>query len=323
MALRFLCAIVFLFLSTAVFAQVISLEGKWKFHIDDKAQWSSPDFDDSKWGVIYAPAPWEDEGFNGYDGFAWYRKKFDGTKLNKKESYFLGLGYIDDTDEVYVNGKLIGISGCMPPKFRTAYNNERRYYLPEQVINFNGENVIAIRVFDTTHNGGIIDGDLGIFRKDRNNILLVDLEGIWSFTTSEDGSAVKKDAEWERLMVPGPWEHQGFPKYDGFAWYKRTFTLPADYKTEELILLLGRIDDFDKVYLNGVVIGSTNDHQPLGRSYSYQQNRAYAIPSMVLNKKGINTIEVLVEDIGNIGGMYEGTSIGVITKANYQKYFRK
>ena len=321
--MRFACSLILLLsLFFSVHAQVISLRGDWKFHIDDKAQWASPSFDDSKWESIYAPSTWEDEGFNGYDGFAWYRKKFDGKKLDKNENYYLGLGFIDDTDEVYVNGKLVGFSGSMPPKFKTAYNNERHYPLPPDVINFAGENTIAIRVFDTTNEGGIIDGKLGIFPIGRDKNLLVDLKGIWSFTTSASDQPVKKENDWTKLMVPGEWEHQGYWDYDGFAWYKRTFTLPGSYRDEPLVLLLGKIDDFDKVYLNGKLIGSTNDHQPFGSSSSYLKNRVYDIPSSALKKTGTNLIEVLVEDTGNIGGIYEGT-IGITSKVNYQKYFKR
>ncbi|MFM7486923.1 MAG: hypothetical protein ACKO13_08375, partial [Cytophagales bacterium] len=103
------------------FSQAIDLEGNWKFHIGDKSAWSDPLFDDDSWETIQVPSPWEDEGFNGYDGFAWYRKKFDGSKLSKENTYYLNMGYIDDCDEVFINGQLIGVSGTMPPKFKTAY----------------------------------------------------------------------------------------------------------------------------------------------------------------------------------------------------------
>ncbi|MEJ0055988.1 MAG: beta galactosidase jelly roll domain-containing protein [Bacteroidota bacterium] len=311
-----------LLLSSSLQAQVISLEGNWKFHIDDKSFWSAPDFDDSKWGDIEAPSPWEDQGFNNYDGFAWYRKKFDGRKLDKNEHYYLGLGFIDDCDEVYVNGKLVGFSGSMPPKFKTSYNTEREYNLPSEVINFNGENTIAIRIFDVVHGGGIIEGHLGIFRGKKNKPLLIDLQGIWSFTTSRSGQPVEKNATWDKLMVPGAWDHQGYSRYDGFAWYKKTFPVPKDFTNEPLVLLMGQIDDFDKVYLNGTLVGSTNDHQAIGHSTSYQKDRVYKIPPGLLKKDGINTVEVLVEDIGDIGGFREGP-VGVTTMANYERYFHK
>ena len=110
------------FISSPSISQVINLNGSWKFNIGDKSSWAAANFDDSGWELIHAPSPWEEEGFNGYDGFAWYRKKFDGRKLEKEGSYYLGLGYIDDSDVVYLNGQLIGFSGSMPPKFKTAYN---------------------------------------------------------------------------------------------------------------------------------------------------------------------------------------------------------
>jgi len=302
-------------------SQVINLEGQWKFHIDDKSFWALPDFDDSKWGDIHAPSAWEEEGFNNYDGFAWYRKKFDGRKLDKNEVYYLGLGFIDDSDEVYVNGKLIGFSGKMPPKFKTSYNTERKYALPPEVINYNGDNLIAIRVFDVVHGGGIIEGDLGIFVGDQTNHLLVDLQGIWSFTTTRSSEVIPKDATWENLMVPGGWDRQGYGRYDGYAWYKKTFSVSSVINPNEpLMVLVGKIDDFDKVYLNGKLIGSTNDHRQLGLSHSYTKPRAYEIQADQLKKTG-NVIEVLVLDIGDYGGIYEGT-VGIATRKNYDRYFR-
>ncbi len=309
--------LLFLLLSAPSIAQTINLRGTWKFHIDDNHTWASPQFDDSGWKNVFAPSAWEDEGFNGYDGFAWYRRKFDGKQLSKKENYYLRLGYIDDCDEVYVNGKLIGFSGRMPPRFKTSYNTERRYLLPPEVINFSGENTIAIRVFDVMQGGGIVDGELGIFQQEKNKLMVVDLQGVWSFAPSENKDPIRNKNDWKKIMVPGPWEHQDFQDYDGFAWYKKTFILPPEVSKAGLVLVLGKIDDFDVAYLNGKVIGSTNDHRPYGRSESYEQTRIYDIPAASL-KAGENVIEVLVEDMGNIGGIYEGP-VGITTHANAKK----
>jgi sialate O-acetylesterase len=303
-------------------AQVITLRGSWKFHLNDNPAWASPTFNDTNWESIYAPSPWEDEGFNGYDGFAWYRKKFDGKKLDKNENYYLKLGFIDDADEVYVNGQLIGFSGSMPPHFKTAYNMERKYVLPNEAINFNGENTIAIRVFDGTIAGGIVDGDLGIYDFDKDRRLIIDLQGVWSFATAWSEEPIKNEGEWKRIIVPGQWEHQGYPRYDGFAWYKKTFTIPEKFLSENLVLVLGKIDDFDKVFLNGKFIGSTNDHRPYGRSFSFQKLRGYTIPPSLLKKNGANTIEVFVEDMGNTGGIYEGP-VGITTQAYFDRYFNR
>ena len=33
-------------------------------------------FDDSEWEKINVPSSWENQGFHGYDGYAWYRTSF-------------------------------------------------------------------------------------------------------------------------------------------------------------------------------------------------------------------------------------------------------
>jgi len=302
--------------------QVIKLKGTWKFQIGDKAAWASPTYDDRGWENILAPSAWEDEGFNGYDGFAWYRKKFDGKLLSKEENYYLNLGFIDDCDEVYLNGNLIGFSGSMPPKFKTAYNNERKYSLGNESINFQGENVIAIRVFDGMLGGGIIEGDLGIYRAPRSR-MVVELQGMWQFQrTWKSTNTPQEDSDWEKILVPSPWEHQGFAKYDGNAWYKRSFEITERQlqENEDLVVILGKIDDFDKTYLNGKLIGETNDRRPYGNSYSHAKQRVYDIPEGLL-KPGINTIEVFVQDMGNVGGIYEGP-VGITTRSAYHRYFK-
>lgn len=299
-------------MGNSVFAQVINFSAKWKFQIGDNQSWSSPHYNDSKWELIPAPAAWEDHGYHGYDGFAWYRIKFDGRKLNKESLYYINLGYIDDADEAYLNGELIGFSGQCTPKFKTAYNSERKYHLPQHLLNYNGENTIAIRVFDGMLRGGITDGDLGIYKISANTKLLIDLQGVWSFAMSKTGERIADKSKWQNILVPSPWEFQGH-KYDGFAWYKKAFELPANFTNADVVLLLGLIDDFDKVYVNGKLIGSTNDHKPFGKSSSYLQPRKYKIPQEILIRNGTNTIEVLVEDIGNFGGIYDGL-IGITLK---------
>jgi sialate O-acetylesterase len=65
-------------------------------------------YNDDDWSEIKVPARWEDEGYRGYDGFAWYRKKVRVPSVFKNRNVYLELGYIDDVDEVYFNGEKIG-----------------------------------------------------------------------------------------------------------------------------------------------------------------------------------------------------------------------
>ena len=78
------------------FTRIVNLNGQWKFNLGDNKNWAYPNFDDSDWDNIVVPSSWENEGYNGYDGYAWYRKFFNvSSKYNNKKLY-LSLGVIDD-----------------------------------------------------------------------------------------------------------------------------------------------------------------------------------------------------------------------------------
>ena len=68
-----------------------------------------------------------------------------------------------------------------PRNIHTAYNAFRNYYLPKEYINFNGKNLLAVRVFDSEIEGGIIKGDIGIFINENDRDLTINLRGVWDF----------------------------------------------------------------------------------------------------------------------------------------------
>ena len=79
--------------------------------------------------------------------------------------------------------------------------------------------------------------------------------------------------------------------------------------------MLGKIDDFDETYFNGVKIGETNDQKPFGWTTSYMQTRVYEIPKSLI-KKGIpNVISVRVSDLGADAGIYSGP-LAIIPKSH-------
>jgi len=140
-----------------------SLKGNWAFSIGINDEWISPKFDDSGWETVRVPSPWEEQGFNGYNGYAFYRKKLTISSSYKGRMLYLNMGYIDDVDEVYFNGKKIGSSGTFPPNYSTAFNAERIYYIPEELISFDNQNQIAVKVYDAIADGGIVSGEPGLY----------------------------------------------------------------------------------------------------------------------------------------------------------------
>ncbi len=306
----------------------VDLRGKWKFEIGDRPQYSQAEYDDSHWESIRVPGRWEDQGFPGYDGFAWYRKKFDLPRDLKEKTLFLHLGRIDDCDRVYLNGKLLNGTGGMPPKYFTAYSAQRTYYLPPELLHYGGVNVIAIQVYDSELEGGIVGSGVSIQSERKALAMHVNLSGTWKFRTGDDLAWRDRDADdsdWQELIVPMRWDYQGFAEYDGFAWYRKKVVIGRDLEDERLILSLGRIDDVDEVYLNGERIGYTGDMNfeqgDAAHSNWYQMERFYTIPRDLVRWNGENVIAVRVKDVWRDGGIYEG-SIGITTRSAWMKYAR-
>lgn len=288
--------------------RVVDLSGTWKFSIGDDRQWASPDYKDYNWEQIQVPAPWEDQGFGSYDGYAWYRVTIELRNLPDNNLYLM-MGYIDDVDEVYLNGTLIGFNGSFPPNFYTAYNAKRVYHIPDHLLNKNGKNVIAIRVYDTVLDGGIIKGDIGIYANLNAPTSALSLEGIWQFREGDNPwwkeETFRPDL-WDQVMVPGYWGSLKDKRIKGIAWYRRSFQLPDNLiGLDNLVLVIGAIDDYDETYLNGELIGSTNDELGFGVSTSWRKMRIYKIPRSLLHQDGENQLAIRVMDIGGNAGIYQ------------------
>ncbi len=306
--------------------KIRNLKGTWRFSVGDNKEWANIEYDDSKWDRLYAPSNWERSKYYNYNGYAWYRKSFRLSPRYRDSNLYLYLGRIDDVDEVYVNGRLIASTGSFPPDFKTAVNIYRKYVLPSDIIDYNKDNLIAVRVYDHYSDGGIIRGDLGIYLSDMFTVDL-DLEGDWKFKTG-DSLAWKEtgynDARWSSQSLPGIWEEQGYEDYDGFAWYRKNFNLPSGLISQKLVLLLGKIDDIDQVYLNGQLTGFTGDFDPrdgiIRTNGQYREFRGYYIPENIQLKDTGNIIAIRVYDSHGVGGLYEGP-VGLIIQENYTRYW--
>ena len=304
--------------------RLIDLSGTWKFELGDDPRRAEPRFDDRKWEPIKVPGRWEDQGYPGYDGYAWYRRHFTIGQDEANMVLYLRLGTIDDVDEVYVNGHFVGFYGIFPPNYATAYGVHRQYRVLSRYLNPGGDNVIAVRVYDDQLEGGIIRGDIGLYEDRAPLWAQYSIEGDWKFTTGDDMEWKEPgfdDHAWKSVVVPAYWETQGYKDYDGYGWYRTRFTVPASLASEHLILLLGKIDDVDEVYLNGQRVGRTGVIPAHGQAWnndqsSYKQLRAYSLPPDVLRLDQENVLAVRVYDGLMQGGIYDGP-IGFIERSHY------
>lgn len=102
------------------------------------------------------------------------------------------------------------------------------------------------------------------------------------------------DKEWSTMQLPGLWEQQSLPDFDGIVWFRKYIMINAADAGKAADISLGMIDDNDEAYVNGAKIGSTN---------GYNVKRVYHIPAGVL-REGKNLIAFRVEDTGGGGGLY-------------------
>jgi hypothetical protein len=111
------------------------------------------------------------------------------------------------------------------------------------------------------------------------------------------------DTAWAPIIVPAGWEAHLGHEYDGWAWYRARFSLPAEARGRPVVLDLGRIDDSDWTWVNGVLVGSRDNWQALRRYRLQPQDAAYA--GLVFG--GENHLAIQVLDTGGGGGLYAGT----------------
>ena len=170
---------------------------------------------------------------------------------------------------------------------------------------------------------------MGIYSRVDVINLKIYLNGNWRFKTGDNPKYADPnydDSQWKLILVPSIWEKQGYPKYDGIAWYRREVIIPDKLKSAKLILMLGKINDIDEVYFNGVLIGSTGEFPKKGKKSKYKgyykEERAYFIPPSLIHFGKKNVIAVRVMDVGNKGGIYEGY-IGITTRGEYLLYSKR
>ena len=165
--MRKLLAILFILGIQPGFSQVLKI-GEAKFKTGDNPAWSQAGFDDSQWVTLKTNLIWEEQGFSEYNGYAWYRIHVRIPSSLKTQSFWkdtlrIYLAKIDDADEVYLNGVLIGKKGSLPFQssvYVSAWDTEREYHVSTGLpaIKWDADNILAVRVYDGGGGGGLFGG---------------------------------------------------------------------------------------------------------------------------------------------------------------------
>lgn len=134
--------------------------------------WAAPSYNDSAWSPVRVGLSSGPAIFDKYDGFAWYRfSTVIPSSLKRSphidDSIKFFLGKIDDCDQVYLNGHILGqntitLAGTTAPDenfIRTngLWQTDRAYTISvkDDRICWDTVNIITVRVFDQQGGGGL------------------------------------------------------------------------------------------------------------------------------------------------------------------------
>jgi len=131
---------------------MVGLNYDAKCKIGDNLEWANLSFNDSDWDIKELGTSLKDYSPSKENIYAWVRIKvvIPSTMkalAEKGDGIQLQLGKIDDIDQTFFNGKMIGQTGSFPPNFQTKWQEDRNYIIPVSEVQWDKENVICVRIF--------------------------------------------------------------------------------------------------------------------------------------------------------------------------------
>ncbi len=141
-------------------------------------KWYLPNYNSAGWKILNAPGYWEYNGLPNYDGVVWLRKEINIPPFMAKKALLLNLGFLSNYDDTWFNGVKVG---------SVSYDGGRRIYKIPGTEVHEGENTIAIRLENTSGNGGFIslkESDLFIREMTGAQVLSIPLAGKWLYKPS-------------------------------------------------------------------------------------------------------------------------------------------
>ena len=135
----------------------------------------------------------------------------------------------------------------------------------------------------------------------------------WKFATDPKANGHRmgffkpafNDRNWKTLSI-GNWESQGFPGYNGIAWYRFKFTMPAGMEHNAVELFFGGVDESAWVWLNGIYVGQHD----LGTA-GWDQPFWLDVTSEIKFGKE-NILVVRVEDVAHAGGIWRPVQLEIL-----------
>jgi len=134
----------------------IDLTENWRFSPDKNnigatEHWQSSQYDDSNWPLLSAGKRWEDQGYPGLDGIAWYRKTVNIPATWRGKDVWMKFGGVNDAFELFVNGKSTSFFG----EANISFASKPCFSLISSYLEYGKTNQIAVKVNDWGNSGGL------------------------------------------------------------------------------------------------------------------------------------------------------------------------
>ncbi len=134
----------------------------------------------------------------------------------------------------------------------------------------------------------------------------LDIAKEWKFATDPQDVGLRErwfapsynDSQWTIIDCGRPWEQQGFPDYDGIAWYRKEVLIPGGWAGQPLYIIFGGVDDEYDLFVNGEKVG----HWGSREEGSVHESVTYTDISRYVKYGDENLITLRVDDWGVWGG---------------------
>ena len=285
---------------------VIDLSRDWKVkhdisNIGEAEGWFDSDIDDHDWKNIHAGRTLEQEGLEGVSGVVWYRKRVTIPESWKTRTVYFAVGGINNGYSFYLNGtRLAEFDGEVA---------QARIILPLKTLRFGGSNVFVFKVSCEDHHGGLVHLPFALaFDPVALGGLVYPLYHNWKFKQDPRDRGIREkwsapehpDDDWQVLQAGKSWEEQGFDKYDGIGWFRKSFDFPPFWGDEPVYALFAGVDDEYELFVNGERVAKFGDRH---RDHSVYATTTITDISAYVRRQGRNTLALRVVDWGGGGGL--------------------
>jgi sialate O-acetylesterase len=121
------------------------------------------------------------------------------------------------------------------------------------------------------------------------------------------------DSAWQTVALPNTIRSIEGKNRNGAFWFRRTFELPPSMEGKTLLLEIGKIDHFDRTYVNGQMVGMTDAEQP----NAFVTPRIYNVPAAALHS-GTNSLAIRVFNPDGAGGFTSDPTSMKLEQVNHQ-----